>query len=67
MANFRLADDDDLERHFGSDRLLVGVPVRPPSTALADEPPKKTSLDPAALAALRRLLCSGPYLGDPLA
>jgi len=41
-SQMRLATEEDLQRDFGSERLLIGFPVRPPSSsdqAPTAEPP----------------------------
>jgi hypothetical protein len=44
QSRMRLATDEDLERVFGSERLLIGFPIRPS----ADEapPPAEEPSDP---------------------
>jgi hypothetical protein len=43
MANFRLATDEDLERIFGSERLLIGSPIRPTSSSESSSPAAPSS------------------------
>jgi hypothetical protein len=39
----RLATDEDLERDFGPERILFGLPVRPPTE---DTPPTSEQVPP---------------------
>jgi len=44
-SQMRLATQEDLDRLFGSENLLIGFPVRPPSSS--DEPPPTAEQPPA--------------------